>query len=130
MRHLPAVFLIFIVLSAAARAEQDETGRNFAVPTGTARDIADRYEAAVEAFRDSRRAEKDADKKIQDAMKKFLSLRHDAPELAAPCYFLGILYQETKEFEKARQVLDAAVQLNPRFHQAWVELGDVYGWMK
>jgi tetratricopeptide (TPR) repeat protein len=134
MRRTAATVLFALALAAAAapaaRAEQDETGPNFTIPTATAKDVADRYDAALEAYRDQRKAEKDADKKLQDAMKKFLSLRRDAPELAPACYFLGILYQETKEFEKARQVLDSAVQLNPRFHQAWVELGDVYSWLK
>jgi tetratricopeptide (TPR) repeat protein len=132
MRRTTALAALLLALAAApaARAEQDESGSNFAVPTGTAQEIGDRYAAAVEAFRDARKAEQDVDKKIADAVKKFVSLRQDAPRFAPPCYFLGILYQETKEFEKARQLLDSAVQLNPSFYQAWVELGDVHGWMK
>jgi hypothetical protein len=117
-------------LFAPARAEQDESGPNFALPEKTAPEIAERYAAAVKAYRDAKSAQKDPDRKIADAVKKLAGLRREAPELAPPGYFLGILYQETKEFAKARAVLEAAVKANPSFHQAWVELGDVHGWLK
>ncbi len=126
---LLAAALAFL-LAPIARAEQDETGPNFALPEGTAPDLAARYKAAVEVFEAARDAEADQTAKLEKAIKQLLAVRKEAPHLAPVAYYLGIAYQYTKEFEKARAVLSAAVESNPSFHQALIELGDVHIWRK
>jgi tetratricopeptide (TPR) repeat protein len=124
------LLLLLLALPAAAYGEQDETGPNFALPDTVKPEVMARYDEAVKAFREAHEAKKDQTAKTEAAVKKLLALRKEAPELPQVCYYLGIAYQITKEFAKARGVLETAVELNPKFHQALIELGDVYIWLK
>jgi len=93
-------------------------------------DVAARYREAVKAFEKARDADEDSIARMEAAIKDLKAVEKAAPRFAPPLYYLGIAYQITAEFEKARGVLKRALDVNPKFHEAMVELGDTYLWLK
>ncbi len=118
--------------SAPVRAADDknETGPNFAVPADLSAEAGAQWTRALAAYKAARDAKSGQTDKIAAAIKDLKKAKELAPRFAVPGYYLGILYQWTKEFEKARAVLKQSCELNPKFHQALVELGDVHLHMK
>ena len=68
-------------------------------------------------------------KKTADAIRIFVDLTNDYPELPEPYNNLAVLYAGQGEYEKARFALEMAVRANPRFATAHENLGDVYARM-
>ena len=68
-------------------------------------------------------------KKVPDAIKVFVELTHDFPELPEPHNNLAVLHAGQGEYEKARAALEMAVRANPRYAVAYENLGDVYARM-
>ena len=68
-------------------------------------------------------------KKVPDAIKVFVELTHDFPELPEPHNNLAVLHAGQGEYEKARAALEMAVRSNPRYAVAYENLGDVYARM-
>ena len=68
-------------------------------------------------------------KKAAEAIKVFLELTHDYPELPEPYNNLAVLHAGQGEYEKARAALEMAVRANPRYAVAYENLGDVYARM-
>lgn len=68
-------------------------------------------------------------KKSADAIKVFVDLTNDYPELPEPYNNLAVLYSGQGEYEKARLALEMAVRANPGYAIAYENLGDVYSWM-
>lgn len=135
----PCLLLILAALLAAlapaARAQEGDDDRQdrgpaFEVPADLKPDAAELYRKARDAYEAARKATADQTSKIGAAIAAFKKAKEAAPKFPAPCYYLGVLHQWTKDFEKARQVLKLATDLDPKFHQAIVELGDVYLWLK
>jgi len=60
-----------------------------------------------------------------EAMETFAQLNRDYPELPEPYNNLAVLYAGLGEFDKARDALEMAVKLNPRYAVAHENLGDV-----
>ena len=116
--------------AGAAASNPDEAGPNFAVPADLAPEAAKEYARALDLYEAAHHAEDGQTEKLTAAVKAMRKVRELAPRLAPACYYLGILYQETHEYEKARGILKTACDLNPAFHQAVVELGDTYCWLK
>jgi tetratricopeptide (TPR) repeat protein len=69
------------------------------------------------------------DNRRADAIKVFTDLTHDYPGLAEPYNNLAVLYAGQGEYDKARQLLDRAIRINPRYATALENLGDVYARM-
>lgn len=135
VRSLLLVLLAVLVLhpaGATARAgeTENESGPNFAKPADLTPDAAAQWERALASYKAAHSSRAGQTEKLAAAIKELKKAKDLAPKFALPGYYLGILYQWTKEFEKARAVLTAAIDLNPRFHQAIVELGDVHMHMK
>lgn len=61
-----------------------------------------------------------------EAMETFAQLNRDYPELPEPYNNLAVLYAGLGQFDKARDALDMAVKLNPRYAVAHENLGDVH----
>lgn len=110
--------------------ERVDEGPNFEVPADLPAKAAGLYRDGVAAYEAALAAREGQSEKIAAAVKALRRAKDAAPKFPPPNYYLGILYQSTKEYEKARQVLRTACDLNPKFHQAIVELGDTYMWLK
>lgn len=61
-----------------------------------------------------------------EAMDTFAQLNRDYPELPEPYNNLAVLYAGQGQFDKAREALEMAVRLNPRYATAHENLGDVH----
>jgi tetratricopeptide (TPR) repeat protein len=65
-------------------------------------------------------------KKTGDAIQVFTSLTEDFPELAEPYNNLAVLYAAQGNYERAKAVLEIAIQTHPSYAMAHENLGDVY----
>ncbi len=61
-----------------------------------------------------------------DAVTIFTALTQDFPELPEPYNNLAVIYAATGEYDKARDALELAVRVSPRYATAYENLGDVY----
>lgn len=61
-----------------------------------------------------------------DAIVTYTQLTEDYPELPEPYNNLAVLYAGQGRFDKAREVLEAAIRTNPGYAIAHENLGDVY----
>jgi len=64
-----------------------------------------------------------------DAMKVYIELTGDYPELPEPYNNLAVLYAGQGEYDKARSALEMAVRANPGYAVAYENLGDIYSRM-
>jgi len=68
-------------------------------------------------------------KKTSDALRIFVDLTHEYPELAEPYNNLAVIYAGQGEYEKARTALEMAIRANPGYAAAHENLGDIYAKM-
>ncbi|GHD57277.1 tetratricopeptide repeat protein [Jeongeupia chitinilytica] len=61
-----------------------------------------------------------------DAIKTFVSLSEDYPQLPEPYNNLAVLYAQQNQYDKARTALQMAIQTNPSYATAHENLGDLY----
>ncbi|MBI4586549.1 MAG: tetratricopeptide repeat protein [Planctomycetes bacterium] len=87
-------------------------------------------EDAIAAFKKAEGSKNDRDRLVIEAVKRLETACSNAPKSPVPHYYLGVAYQIKKNFPRAKTALEKAVKLNPHFHEAFVELGDVYIWQK
>jgi tetratricopeptide (TPR) repeat protein len=66
------------------------------------------------------------EKKTAEAIQVFASLTEDFPELAEPYNNLAVLYASQGNYERARAVLELAIQTHPGYAMAYENLGDIY----
>ncbi|XZG71490.1 L,D-transpeptidase Cds6 family protein [Chitinibacteraceae bacterium HSL-7] len=64
-----------------------------------------------------------------DAIKAFVALSEDYPQLPEPYNNLAVLYAKQNQLEKARSALQLAIQTNPSYAIAHENLGDLYARM-
>lgn len=83
--------------------------------------------ALLEAYKKDYKERKLVDQAI-DEFKKAEKLAGKTFALSA--YHLGIAYQHDENYKEARQKLERCLELKPEFHEAMVELGDTYVWLK
>jgi len=65
-------------------------------------------------------------KRNGEAIQVFKKLTEDFPELPEPYNNLAVLYAQEKQYEKARQALEAAIKTHPTYAVAHENLGDIY----
>jgi len=65
----------------------------------------------------------------QEAIAVFTKLTEDYPELPEPYNNLAVIYAQQKQYDKARQALEAAIRTNPSYATARENLGDIYARM-
>lgn len=98
------------------------------------RDLSEKARAALEeaiaAFRAAEKADAERNALLKKAIDKLRLAVQMANKSPLPLYYLGQAYQMKRNFPEAKKVLEKAVKLNPRFHEAFVELGDVLVWQK
>lgn len=70
-----------------------------------------------------------AQKKPAEAMKIYMALTHDYPELPEPYNNLAVLHAAQGEYDKARSALEMAVRADPSYAPAHENLGDIYARM-
>ncbi len=81
-------------------------------------------EAAVEAYREY--VDSEEKKSLRAVIQKLEDARLKAQDVPQVHYYLGICYQMSEEFSRAKSRLERALHLNPNFHEAYVEYGDVF----
>jgi tetratricopeptide (TPR) repeat protein len=67
--------------------------------------------------------------KLNDAVKIFVGLTEEYPEMPEPYNNLAVLYASQGQYDKARTALEMAIRTNPIFATAYDNLGDVYAKM-
>lgn len=65
-------------------------------------------------------------KKTDDAIRTYIDLTQDFPELPEPYNNLAVIYASQGEYDKARVLLETAVRALPSFAAAHENLGDIY----
>lgn len=65
-------------------------------------------------------------KRTGEAILVFKKLTEDFPELPEPYNNLAVLYAQEKQYDKARQALEAAIKTHPAYAVAHENLGDIY----
>jgi Flp pilus assembly protein TadD len=66
------------------------------------------------------------EKKNAEAIQVFSALTEEFPELPEPYNNLAVLYAGQGNYERARTVLELAIQANPQYAMAHENLGDIY----
>lgn len=69
------------------------------------------------------------DNRKPEAIRVFTDLTHDYPELPEPYNNLAVIYAGQGDYDKARQLLDRAIDIKPQYATALENLGDVYARM-
>ncbi len=67
--------------------------------------------------------------KATEAIKVYVSLTEDYPELPEPYNNLAVLYASTNQLDKARAALEMAISTHPSYATAHENLGDIYAKM-
>ncbi len=65
-------------------------------------------------------------RKVDEAVKIYIELSQDFPELPEPYNNLAVIHADRGEFDKARAMLESAVRANPAFPAAHENLGDIH----
>ena len=65
-------------------------------------------------------------KKTAEAIQVFIKLTEDFPELAEPYNNLAVLYAAQGNYERAKTVLELAIETHPGYAMAHENLGDIY----
>jgi Flp pilus assembly protein TadD len=65
-------------------------------------------------------------KRSDEAVDVFVRLTQDYPERAEPYNNLAVLYAAQGALDRAREALESAVRVNPKYATALENLGDVY----
>jgi tetratricopeptide (TPR) repeat protein len=68
-------------------------------------------------------------KKNIEAIQVFTAMTEEFPELPEPYNNLAVLYAAQGNYERARAVLELAIQTNPQYAMAHENLGDIYAQM-
>jgi tetratricopeptide (TPR) repeat protein len=66
------------------------------------------------------------EKKNAEAIEVFTALTEEYPELPEPYNNLAVLYAAQGNYDRARAVLELAIQTNPQYAMAHENLGDIY----
>lgn len=67
--------------------------------------------------------------KASEAIKVFIDLTHDFPDLPEPYNNLAVLYASQGQYEKAKSSLELAIRTHPSYATAHENLGDIYAKM-
>jgi len=66
------------------------------------------------------------EKKNAEAIQVFTALTEEFPEIPEPYNNLAVLYAAQGNYDRARAVLELAIQTNPQYAMAHENLGDIY----
>jgi len=95
--------------------------------TPTARAAA---EEAIKTYKDAEQAKEGRPKAVRKALEALRQAAQKAHKSPVPLYWLGRGYQVIRKFSDAKGVLEKAIKMNPKFHEAVTELADVHVWQK
>jgi tetratricopeptide (TPR) repeat protein len=115
---------------ASSGKPKEAASTNLALPSDLPDGARKSIEEAIAAIMEAGRARAGQDKLYRRAIDKLRLASQKAPRSAVPFYYLGLAYQVKKNFTEAKKALEKAVELQPTFHEALCELGDVHGWRK
>ena len=103
---------------------------NLDIPHDLPERVQKEMEEAIGTWNSAVKAETGRKLLLSKAIDRLRAVSSKAPRSALPLYYLGMAYQAKHNFPEARRVLEKALKLSPRFHEAMVELADVHGWQK
>lgn len=112
---------------APEEAPAEKEGPNVQLPANASSTL----KKAVEAFKAAykrvyREGYVKAKADLKEAVKLLRLARESDPASPLPLYYIGILNQLEGDDKRALDNLKAVVALNPRFYEAWTELGDAH----
>ncbi|CDS50024.1 TPR repeat precursor [Polaromonas sp. CG9_12] len=132
LSFLPASVLLLALFAAPAVHADEYTDVNQLISAGQfpqALASADRYLAAKPRdpqMRFLKGVVQSGSAQTAEAMETFAQLNRDYPELPEPYNNLAVLYAGLGQFNKARESLEMAIRLNPRYATAHENLGDIH----
>jgi hypothetical protein len=109
----------------------DTGSPNLKIPATTTGDRRKKLEEAIAAYKAAeakmnKEGYKAAKAELELAGKKLRARVSEDASDPLPLYYLGILYQLQTDDKHAIENLLKVVKLAPRFHEAWLELGDAH----
>ena len=108
-----------------------EDGSNLRPPEKIPARALKAYNEGHEVLEKARKGGSDSLDLAEDSLDHFRrAIRLAKTDFALSYYRIGIAYQYTKDYNAAKRALDRALKINPRFHEALLELGDVWQWKK
>ena len=120
-----APLLLFLLVQESANAP------NLKAPSDAPKEAVDAVETGAKLMEEARKMKSDPLETVEKAIAEFKKAdRVASKSYPAIHYHLGICYQWTKEYQEARRRLERALEMNPNFHEAMVELADVCAWLK
>lgn len=90
------------------------------------REVARKAIDDLEAFRKKKKGAP----RLSIIIRRLEKARLKAPKAPQLYFYLGIAYQLAESYSRAASRLRTAINLNPEFHEAYVEYGDVFVWRK
>lgn len=122
--------LLALAALLAIPVQDDETSPNLQPPADTPKAAIEALEKGKALVAEYKKDYKDTSlvEKAVEEFKKAERLAGKSFPLAA--YHLGIAYQHTEDYKEAKRKLERVVELCPKFHEAYLELGDTFAWLK
>src|SRR5262245_4084296 len=111
---------------AGAAEKLPPRSKNLEIPADLEEKPRKSLEEAIAGFEEVLKSRKGKGPVLDKAISRLKSSSASLPSSPLPLYYLGIAYQWKRNFPEARRVLEKAVKLNPSFHEAFLELGDVH----
>lgn len=113
------------------KKSEKDVSPNLKVPASASSDRRQKLEEAIQAYKDAEKKMrkegfKAAKAELETAGKRLRARVAEDAHDPLPLYYLGILYQLQTDDRHAIENLLKVVKLNPKFHEAWLELGDAY----
>ncbi|HKY02537.1 MAG TPA: tetratricopeptide repeat protein [Burkholderiales bacterium] len=133
MLRIPFYALLFVMLSAATSLQADElSDAQKLLQRGKPTEALARVEARVAAKPDDAQARflrgviLSELGRTDEAKQAFRQLTVDFPEFPEPYNNLAVLHAAAGDYDSARQALEAAIRVNPKYATAHENLGDIY----
>jgi Flp pilus assembly protein TadD len=122
--------ILFAVLLLSPAFQEDEDSPNLKAGPDVPAAAVEADKKGWELLEEYKKTYKDrelVDKAVEE-FKKAERLAGKPFPLAA--YHLGIAYQHTEDYKEAKRKLERVIELSPKFHEAFLELGDTFAWLK
>ena len=104
--------------------------KNFDIPQDLPQKLQSELAEAIALFEDAQKTGTGSSKAMKRAVERLKQVSEKLRQSPLPLYYLGLAYQDQRNFSEAKRVLEKAVTLGPNFYEAVTELANVYRWQR
>lgn len=124
-------FLVFLVIPGNAEALTLKKSKYFDPPEGTSEKAIELIAEVEKLMEKGRKTDKvkEFNEIGEEMLKTAKKAAREAPKWAVPPYYICIAYQWLQKNSLAKKYAEEAIDLEPEWHEAWLELGDIYSHM-